>query len=191
MKSESEVAQSCPTLCDTMDCSLPGSSVHGTLQARVLEWGAITFSEWGAIAFSKWGAIAFSRNVYSTFIYNGSKLQTTQLSINIQWLVSKFWYIHTMEYDSSVFKKNELSVYKQYRWILKTFHLCSRNSRMDKNGKNQKVVRRQGNWLGSGRGAFLSDGESHLVLWVCMIVRAHWMNKALCVLLYPISNENP
>ena len=119
------------------------------------------------------------------------QLQTTQLSINIQWLVSKFWYIHTMEYDSSVFKKNELSVYKQYRWILKTFHLCSRNSRMDKNGKNQKVVRRQGNWLGSGRGAFLSDGESHLVLWVCMIVRAHWMSKALCVLLYPISNENP
>ena len=41
VKSESEVAQSCPTLCDPMDCSLPGSSVHGILQARVLEWGAI------------------------------------------------------------------------------------------------------------------------------------------------------
>ena len=36
--------QSCPTLCDPMDCSLPGSSVHGICQARVLEWGAITFS---------------------------------------------------------------------------------------------------------------------------------------------------
>ena len=46
VKSESEVAQSCPTLSDPMDCSLPGSSVHGILQARVLEWGAITFSEW-------------------------------------------------------------------------------------------------------------------------------------------------
>ena len=44
MKSESEVAQSCPTLCDPMDCSLPGSSVHGIFQARVLEWGAIAFS---------------------------------------------------------------------------------------------------------------------------------------------------
>ena len=44
MKSESEVAQSCPTLCDPMDCSLPGSSVHGILQARILEWGAISFS---------------------------------------------------------------------------------------------------------------------------------------------------
>ena len=42
VKSESEVAQSCPTLCDSMDCSLPGSSVHGIFQARVLEWGAIT-----------------------------------------------------------------------------------------------------------------------------------------------------
>ena len=41
VKSESEVAQSCPTLSDRMDCSLTGSSVHGIFQARVLEWGAI------------------------------------------------------------------------------------------------------------------------------------------------------
>ena len=40
----SEVAQSCPTLCNPMDCSLPGSSLHGILQARVLEWVAISFS---------------------------------------------------------------------------------------------------------------------------------------------------
>ena len=44
VKSESEVTQSCPTLCDPMDCSLPGSSIHGIFQARVLEWGAIAFS---------------------------------------------------------------------------------------------------------------------------------------------------
>ena len=42
--SNSEVAQSCPTLCDPMDCSLSGSSVHGIFQARVLEWVAISFS---------------------------------------------------------------------------------------------------------------------------------------------------
>ena len=42
-KSESEVAQSCPTLCDPMDCGLSGSSVHGTFQAGVLEWIAISF----------------------------------------------------------------------------------------------------------------------------------------------------
>ena len=44
VKSESEVAQSCPTLSDPMDRSLPGSSIHGIFQARVLEWGAIAFS---------------------------------------------------------------------------------------------------------------------------------------------------
>ena len=45
VKSEREVTQSCPTLRDPMDCSLPGSSVHGIFQARVLEWGAIAFSD--------------------------------------------------------------------------------------------------------------------------------------------------
>ncbi|XP_055446329.1 mitochondrial inner membrane protease subunit 2 isoform X2 [Bubalus kerabau] len=44
VKSESEVVQSCPTLRDPMDCSLPGSSIHGIFQARVLEWVAIAFS---------------------------------------------------------------------------------------------------------------------------------------------------
>ena len=43
-ESENEVAQSCLTLCDPMDCSLPGSSVHGILQVRILEWVAISFS---------------------------------------------------------------------------------------------------------------------------------------------------
>ena len=42
--SNSEVAQSCPTLCDPMDWGLPGSSTHGILQARILEWVAISFS---------------------------------------------------------------------------------------------------------------------------------------------------
>ena len=52
VKSESEVAQSCPTLCDPMDCSPPGSSVHGIFQASVLEWGAILPSlgrAWGKV----------------------------------------------------------------------------------------------------------------------------------------------
>ena len=61
VKSESEVAQSFPTLSDHMDCSLPGSSVHGIFQARVLEWVAIAFSTMG-MSLSKlqyreaWGA---------------------------------------------------------------------------------------------------------------------------------------
>ena len=50
VKSESEVAQLCPTLRDPMDCSLPGSSAHGIFQARVLEWAPIAFSGVRAVA---------------------------------------------------------------------------------------------------------------------------------------------
>ena len=46
VESESEVTQSCLTLCDPMDCSTPGSSIHGIFWATVLEWGAIAFSHW-------------------------------------------------------------------------------------------------------------------------------------------------
>jgi len=45
LESESEVSQSCPTVSDPIDGSLPGSSIHGIFQARVLEWGAIAFSK--------------------------------------------------------------------------------------------------------------------------------------------------
>ena len=51
LKSESEVAQSCLTFIDPMDCSPPGSPVHGILQARALEWGAIPFSDFKYLGF--------------------------------------------------------------------------------------------------------------------------------------------
>ena len=54
VKSESEVAQSCPTLCDPMDCSPPGFSIHGIFQARVLEWGASAFSDKEVYLTKKW-----------------------------------------------------------------------------------------------------------------------------------------
>ena len=53
VKSESEVAQSCLTLSDPMDCRLPGSSVHEIFQTRVLEWGAIAFSDLDSILKSR------------------------------------------------------------------------------------------------------------------------------------------
>ena len=61
VKSESEVAESCPTLSDPMDCSPPGSSVHGILQARVLEWVAI----FSALTF----IISFLLNYYFAVIF--------------------------------------------------------------------------------------------------------------------------
>ena len=70
VKSESEVAQLCPTPSDSMDCSLPGSSVHGIFQARVLEWGAIAFSP-VSLSVTPWAVacraplpIGFSRQEY-------------------------------------------------------------------------------------------------------------------------------
>ena len=68
VKSESEVAQLCLTLRDPMDCSLPGSSVHGICQARVLEWGAIAFSS-GSI--TSW---PIEGEAVADFILGGSKV---------------------------------------------------------------------------------------------------------------------
>ena len=62
MKSESEVAQLCPTLRDPMDCSLPGFSVHWIFKARVLEWGAIAFSNFTSKYYIK---LKVSRSVVS------------------------------------------------------------------------------------------------------------------------------
>ena len=59
VKSESEVTQSCLTLSDLMDCSLPGSSIHGIFQARVLEWGAIAFSKLLGYYFPNYSSITY------------------------------------------------------------------------------------------------------------------------------------
>ena len=56
-ESESEVAQSCQTLCDPVDCSPPGSSLHVILQARILEWGAISFSKIYTVLYVKYSSI--------------------------------------------------------------------------------------------------------------------------------------
>ena len=64
VKSQSEIAQSCPTLSDPMDYSLPGSSVHGIFRARVLEWGAIAFSNHRTSApqtYNQFSSVAQSR----------------------------------------------------------------------------------------------------------------------------------
>jgi len=75
-KSESEVAQSCPTLSDPMDCSPPGSSVHGIFQARVLEWGAIVDKS--------------KRSSYSPFFFFKTWVLVTNISGNLE-EKSKTW----------------------------------------------------------------------------------------------------
>ena len=81
VKSESEVAESCLTLSDPMDCSPAGSPVHGIFQVRVLEWGAIAFS-------NDKGLIS---KIYKQFI---------QLIVHM--LIQLHWYIYTMEYNSAI-----------------------------------------------------------------------------------------
>ena len=73
LKSESEVAQSCPTLSDPMDCSPPGSSVHGIFQARVLEWGAIAFSTMEYYSMEYYSTI--KKNTFESALMRWMKLE--------------------------------------------------------------------------------------------------------------------
>ena len=94
VKSESEVARSCLTLSDLMDCSLPGSSVHGIFQARVLEWGAIAFSDVSSISviYSTYSFLSTQRRSFqpvcyigaTTFMVASGDLQNTQESVGLQ-----------------------------------------------------------------------------------------------------------
>ena len=75
VKSESEVTQLCPTLSDPMDCSPPGSSVHGIYQARVLEWGAIAFSTMD-MSLSKLWEIVKDREAWHAAVHGLAKSRT-------------------------------------------------------------------------------------------------------------------
>ena len=74
---EGEVAQSCPTLCDPVDCSLPGFSIHGIFQTRVLEWGAIAFSNKGLL----YSIGNFSQYSVMTHMEKESKKQWTYIYV--------------------------------------------------------------------------------------------------------------
>ena len=83
VKSESEVAQSCPTPSDPMDCSLPGSSVHGIFQARVLEWVPLPSPEliWGYFKYQI-SMDLLSRDISSRLMDMGSECLTTSTHQN-------------------------------------------------------------------------------------------------------------
>ena len=91
VKSESEVTQSCPTLSDPMDCSLPGSSVHGIFQARVLEWGAIAFSA-GHLVLSK---ISIRNLVHTKMSLILSSFQTISVQFSSLQSLSRVWLFAT------------------------------------------------------------------------------------------------
>ena len=85
VKSESEVTQSYPTLRDPMDCSLPGSSVHGIFQARVREWGAIAFS--GVIVYTHDFNYSFPNLALPNFIHLFWLLFFSNFFLALQWFI--------------------------------------------------------------------------------------------------------
>ena len=119
VKSESEVTQLCSTLSDPMDCSLPGSSIHGIFQARVLEWGAIAFSsglwswtikkaEWGRIdAFELWYWRRLLRVPWTARTSNQSILKKISPGCSLEGLILKLnlqYFGHLMRRTDSLEK---------------------------------------------------------------------------------------
>ena len=95
-ESESEVTQSCPTLCDPVGCSLPGSPVHGILQARILEWVAISFSRgsYQPRDRTQVSCIAGRRfNLWATreVLETPASHQDDCMIVNLRWMVATRW----------------------------------------------------------------------------------------------------
>ena len=90
VKSEREVAQSCPTLCDPMDYSPPGSSVHGIFQARVLEWVPLPSPPYGAVEFKKRMLSSKSSAILQTALCQGININSTCRigKVNHLWFLS-------------------------------------------------------------------------------------------------------
>ena len=104
VKSESQVAQSFPTLSDPMDCSLPGSSIHGIFQARVLEWGAT----------------AFSFKLYSKFNYKSF----TYFSFNNNSLEIEMSMVTPSNHNIKFTKYTSLQTFYRIRYLLYSNLLC-------------------------------------------------------------------
>ena len=102
VKSESEVAQSCPTLSDPMGCSPPGSSIHGIFQARVLEWGAIAFSgNWYSHYEKQYGGA--SKNLkYICYPDPEATLIFTFSTVLLCWVLSCAWLYGSTPYNPTI-----------------------------------------------------------------------------------------
>ena len=129
VKSENEVAQSCPTLCNPMGCSPPGSSVHGIFQARVLEWGAI------AIQLGPGKLLTPNDETPSNFVtpatQNGKK-RTDAQGYNAEWgIVLIFLFVLPVQFFtfiSPVLCSEKLKV-SPWASLLCSFWLCLANGR--------------------------------------------------------------
>ena len=117
LESESEVAQSCPTLCDPMDCSPPGSSVHGIFQARVLEWVAISFSR-GSSQPRDWTRV--SPTVGRRFTIWATKEAPLSRDITLS---TKVHLVEAMVFPVAMYGCESCTVKKAERWKIDAFEL--------------------------------------------------------------------
>ena len=118
VKSESEVAQSCPTLSDPMDCSLPSSSIHGIFQARVLGWDAIAFSDKNIDIPEKY--LVMLHWLYSFDYGHRRKTSSYASLIVLLWLcgsqqTGKFW--KRWEYQITLFASWEICIQVKMQWL--------------------------------------------------------------------------
>ena len=129
VKSESEVAQSCPTLSDPMDCSPPGSSVHGIFQTRVPEWGAITFSGKKRLAPMKEGQLEDCMSRHMAGLSrghwgNGAELSPRALLCQLALVHSKPSYDFVMESSNWVFTTVSMAVSLCWTQLGNSFGFC-------------------------------------------------------------------
>ena len=113
----SNVTESCPTLCDPKDCSPPGSSVHGILQARILEWVATSFSR-GSSQPRDQARVSCIAGRFLTIWATTTWMNLKNIMLTEEW-INKMWYIYTMEYYSAI-KKNEIMSFEASRMDLES-----------------------------------------------------------------------
>ena len=136
VKGESEVTQSCPTIIDPMDCSLPGSSVHGIFQARVLEWGAIN-----SVAYMIGGIekkiidtrvrlsvnLFFNDTVLMLILSYKRHVWDPILHCMTQWHVYLLNYLtHSLWYSTNMWKKSKQGKSNKFnsRGLFRHYYLC-------------------------------------------------------------------
>ena len=101
VKSEGEVAQSCPTPSDPMDCSLPGSSVHGILQARILEWVAKT-----------WDLHKKKSSFTEQFQEKGKPISWRVSHSGYGWVNTYLWsYLLAFDFEKFIYRENNITIY--------------------------------------------------------------------------------
>ena len=120
LKKKNEVTQSCPTLCNLMDCSLPGSSVHGIFQTRVLEWVAISFSR---------GSSQPRDRTQASTVKSLSRIWLFATPWTVAYQASQSMGFFRQEYWSGLPFPSPGDLPERHRCIEQSFELCGRGRR--------------------------------------------------------------